>query len=121
VFEQCLRKLFHFLKIFLNIVTVNNPELPIIFESHGEVIWRGRKTLVVALFLEHVRRLAGFRGSIRCEGFQLRLAATCSGACKIYVPNQECQITASVLSTPTPSVQACQLINLLKFKISPKM
>ena len=91
------------------------------FESHGEVIWRGNKTLIVEQFLEHVRRLAGFRGSIRCEGFQLRLAATCSGACKIYAPNQECQITASVRSTPTPSVQACQLNNFLKFKVPPKM
>jgi len=48
VFEQCLTKLFHFLKIFLNLVTVNNPVFPDIFESHGEVIWRGSKTLVVA-------------------------------------------------------------------------
>jgi hypothetical protein len=36
VFEQCLAKLFHFLKIFLNLVTVNNSEFPVIFESHGK-------------------------------------------------------------------------------------
>jgi len=48
VSEQCLTKLFHLLKIFLNIVAVNIPELPIIFESHGEVTWRGSKTLVLA-------------------------------------------------------------------------
>jgi hypothetical protein len=119
VFEQCLTNLFHFLKIFVNLVTVNNPEFPVMFDIHGEVIWRGSKTLVVAEFLEHVRRLPGFRGSIRCEDFQLRLAATCLGACKIYAPNQECQITASVRSTPTTFVQACQHTDL-KFKIPPK-
>ena len=48
VFEQFLKKLFHFLKIFLNLVTVNNPEFSVIFESHGEVIWRGSRTLIVA-------------------------------------------------------------------------
>jgi hypothetical protein len=43
-----MKKLFQFLKIFVNLMTVNNPEFPVIFGSHGEVIWLGSKTLVVA-------------------------------------------------------------------------
>jgi len=35
-FEQCLTKLFQRLNIILNIMTVNKPELPIIFEATGK-------------------------------------------------------------------------------------